>query len=124
MAHRGQVQPLSRGNIVDEINTAGGRAVTVDEETANLLDFAATLHDLSDGLFDITSGVLRRAWTFDGGTRVPTQAEIDALLPLVGWDKVQWSRRICVVPGYAARLRRHRQGVRRRPGRQLAPQHL
>ena len=81
-----------RGNVVDEINTAGGRAITVDEETAKLLDFAATLHDLSDGLFDVTSGVLRRAWTFDGGTRVPTQTEIDALLPLVGWDKVQWSR--------------------------------
>ncbi|RPH61767.1 MAG: FAD:protein FMN transferase [Acidobacteria bacterium] len=81
-----------RGNVVDEINTAGGRPVTVDEETAKLLDFAATLYDLSDGLFDITSGVLRRAWTFDGGTRVPTQAEIDALLPLVGWDKVQWNR--------------------------------
>jgi thiamine biosynthesis lipoprotein len=81
-----------RGNVIDEINTAGGRAVTVDEETAKLLDFAATLHELSDGLFDLTSGVLRRAWTFDGGTRVPTQAEIDALLPLVGWDKVQWSR--------------------------------
>ena len=80
------------GNVMDEINTAGGRAVTVDEETAKLLDFAATLHDLSDGLFDVTSGVLRRAWTFDGGTRVPTQAEIDALLPLVGWDKVQWGR--------------------------------
>jgi thiamine biosynthesis lipoprotein len=81
-----------RGNLVDEINTAGGRAVSVDEETAKLLDFAATLHDLSDGLFDITSGVLRRAWTFDGGTRLPTQAEIEALLPLVGWEKVQWSR--------------------------------
>ena len=107
-----------RGNIVDEINTAGGRAVTVDEETAKLLDFAATLHDLSDGLFDITSGVLRRAWTFDGGTRVPTQAEIDALLPLVGWDKVQWSRpKLRLLPEHAARLRRHRQGVRRRPGR-------
>ena len=81
-----------QGNVVDEINTARGRAVTVDEETAKLLDFAATLYDLSDGLFDVTSGVLRRAWTFDGGTRVPSQAEIDALLPLVGWDKVEWRR--------------------------------
>jgi thiamine biosynthesis lipoprotein len=79
-----------RGNIVDEINSAGGRTVTVDEETARLLDFAATLHQLSDGLFDVTSGVLRRAWTFDGGVRVPSRAEVDALLPLVGWDKVEW----------------------------------
>jgi thiamine biosynthesis lipoprotein len=89
-----------RGNVVDEINTADGRAITVDEETAKLLDFAATLHDLSDGLFDATSGVLRRAWTFDGGTRLPTQAEIDALLPLVGWDKVQWRRpKLRLLPG-------------------------
>ncbi len=80
------------GNVVDAINSACGRAVTVDEETAKLLDFAATLHELSDGLFDITSGVLRRAWTFDGGSRIPGQDEIDALLPLVGWDKVQWRR--------------------------------
>jgi FAD:protein FMN transferase len=89
-----------RGNVVDEINTAGGRLVTVDEETAKLLDFAATLHDLSDGLFDVTSGVLRRAWTFNGGTHLPTQAEIDSLLPLVGWDKVRWSRpKLRLFPG-------------------------
>jgi thiamine biosynthesis lipoprotein len=48
----------------------------------------------------VTSGVLRRAWTFDGGTRLPTQAEIDALLPLVGWDKVQWRRpKLRLLPG-------------------------
>ncbi len=81
-----------RGNVIDEINAAGGRAVTVDEETAKLLDFAATLYDLSDGMFDVTSGVLRRAWTFDGGARVPRQLDIEALLPLVGWDKVVWQR--------------------------------
>jgi hypothetical protein len=48
------------GNVVDAINSSEGRSITVDEETANLLDFAATLHFLSDGLFDVTSGVLRR----------------------------------------------------------------
>jgi len=89
-----------RGNIVDAINSASGRAIGVDEETADLLDFAATLHELSDGLFDITSGVLRRAWTFDGGSRVPSQGEIEALLPLVGWEKAQWRRpNLRLVPG-------------------------
>jgi thiamine biosynthesis lipoprotein len=88
------------GNIVDEINTAAGRAVAVDDETAHLLDFAATLHRLSDGLFDLTSGVLRRAWRFNGEARLPTQTEIDALLPLVGWHKVQWDRpRLRLLPG-------------------------
>ena len=59
---------------------------------ANLLDFAATLTRLSEGAFDITSGVLRKAWTFDGGDRVPSQAQIDALLESVGWHRVEWRR--------------------------------
>jgi thiamine biosynthesis lipoprotein len=88
------------GNVVDAINSSEGRSITVDEETANLLDFAATLHFLSDGLFDVTSGVLRRAWTFDGRARIPAQVEIDALLPLVGWDKAGWRRpELSLLPG-------------------------
>jgi thiamine biosynthesis lipoprotein len=81
-----------KGNIVHAINTSAGHPVTVDEETANLLDFAATVHALSDGRFDITSGVLRRAWRFDGRASLPRQADIEALLPLVGWNKVTWQR--------------------------------
>jgi thiamine biosynthesis lipoprotein len=80
------------GSVVCDINDAAGAVVTVDAETANLLDFAATLTQLSAGRFDITSGVLRRAWTFDGGSRVPSQEEVDALLPLVGWHKARWAR--------------------------------
>jgi thiamine biosynthesis lipoprotein len=79
-------------NIVARINAAAGAPVEVDAETAQLLDFAAVMHRLSGGMFDITSGVLRRAWSFDGGNRAPTSAEIDALLPLVGWAKVRWIR--------------------------------
>ena len=79
-----------RGNIIDAINTAGGRPTVVDEETARLLDYATRLHELSDGMFDITSGVLRRAWRFDGSDRVPSAEAVAALLPIVGWDKVSW----------------------------------
>lgn len=79
-------------NIVARINNAGGAPTEVDDETARLLDFAALMHELSAGLFDITSGVLRRAWNFDAGSREPTAEQIDALLPLVGWRKVQWAR--------------------------------
>jgi thiamine biosynthesis lipoprotein len=85
-------------NIVARINTAAGSPVEVDGETANLLDFAALMHRLSDSLFDITSGVLRKAWTFDGGSRLPAQSEIDALLPLVGWPKVHWVRPMITLP--------------------------
>ena len=79
-----------RGNIIDAINTAEGRPVVVDDETARLLDYAARLHELSDGKFDVTSGVLRRAWRFDGSDRVPAPEAVAALLPIVGWSKVRW----------------------------------
>jgi thiamine biosynthesis lipoprotein len=78
------------GNIVARIND--GERVDVDDETANLLDFAQTLYELSDRRFDITSGVLREAWTFDGSDNVPSQTEIDLALRRVGWGKVSWER--------------------------------
>ena len=87
-------------NVVHAINSSGGVPITVDEETADLLDFAATLHRVSAGRFDITSGVLRRAWIFDGGVQVPSQAVIDEILPYVGWAKVIWERPVLtLLPG-------------------------
>lgn len=83
-----------RDNIVHEINTSNGAPISVDDETANLLDYAAQLTELSDGAFDITSGVLRRCWTFDGGDRVPVKEQIDSIRELIGWDKVRWRRPI------------------------------
>jgi thiamine biosynthesis lipoprotein len=68
---------------------AGGAPLVVDQETAALLDFGARLWADSGGRFDLTSGVLRRAWRFDT-LRLPSQADIDALLPLVGWSRVEW----------------------------------
>ncbi len=43
---------------------AGGAPVAIDAETAALLAYADRCHAQSDGLFDLTSGVLRRAWDF------------------------------------------------------------
>ncbi len=79
-----------KGNIVDRVNSANGQPVEVDPETSELLDFAATLYSLSEGAFDITSGILRRAWTFDGSDKVPTQDEVLALLGRVGWHRATW----------------------------------
>jgi thiamine biosynthesis lipoprotein len=78
------------GNIVHRINHAEGSPVSVDEETAQLLNYAASCYEMSDGMFDITSGVLRRAWTFDGGTHVPSSSVLRSILKHVGWDKVRW----------------------------------
>ena len=86
------------GNIVHRINTAGGEPVIVDDETALFLDYAAHLHGWSGGLFDVTSGVLRRAWKFDGSDRLPEREQVEALLPLVGWDKVAWRAPVLRMP--------------------------
>ena len=88
------------GNIIDRINTANGAAVSVDDETGNLLDFATTLHALSSGRFDITSGVLREVWTFDGSDQVPELAAVESVLARVGWSRARWKRPVLTLePG-------------------------
>jgi len=88
----GKYSRYRAGNIVHAINTAAGRPVEVDEETARLIDYAAQLFELSSAKFDITSGVLRKAWRFDGSNRVPKRAAVRALLERVGWQRVRWER--------------------------------
>ena len=85
-------------NIVHAINHSSGRAVEVDAETAGMLDYAQTLYEASDGLFDITSGILRRIWKFDGGERVPSDEAVRAILPFVGWNKVTWRAPLFTLP--------------------------
>lgn len=85
-------------SVVSAINGSRGSPVKVDEETAALLDFSANAHRLSGGLFDITSGVLRRCWRFDGSDRLPRQDEIDAVMPHIGFDKVRWAPPFVVLP--------------------------
>ena len=75
-----------------------GTMIEVDEETASLIDFARHCYDASEGLFDITSGVLRRAWKFDGSDRVPEPKLVESLLPLVGFDKLRWQSPHLLLP--------------------------
>lgn len=73
---------------INRIAAIGGQ-IAVDEETACLLNYASTCYAQSHGLFDITSGVLRRAWRFDRG-ELPNQTRIQALLEKIGWEKLRW----------------------------------
>ncbi len=76
-------------NIVFAINNSCGESVQIDAETFQLLTYSAQCHELSEGLFDITSGILRRAWKFDGREARPDDRLIGTLLKKVGWDKVK-----------------------------------
>lgn len=73
---------------INRIASSGGTYVA-DEETAALLDYAFTCHRISDGLFDITAGILRRAWDFQS-QQLPTEVDIAALLPHIGMEKLAW----------------------------------
>lgn len=81
-------------SLTSRVNRAAGSAepVAIDGETAGLLGFAHTLWQQSGGLFDLTAGILRRAWDFRTG-RLPPRSAIDQLLPLIGWDQVEWDAR-------------------------------
>jgi len=86
-------------SFLSEINrvAAAGGAITVDEETAGLLNYAATCHEQSGGLFDISSGILRRAWRFDRN-ELPDQSQIESLLEKVGWHKLRWQNPVLEFP--------------------------
>ena len=62
-----------------------GEAVVVQPETRALLERALTLSDETGGTFDMTVAPLVVLWGITSDApRVPSQEEIDALLPLVG----------------------------------------
>ena len=85
-------------SVIGWIHRNRGTVLSVDSETASLLDFAAHCYALTDGRFDVTSGVLRRVWKFDGSDRVPADTEVAQLLPLVGFSKVKWERPYLTLP--------------------------
>ena len=81
----------------------------MDEETARMLDFADQCFHLSDGLFDITSGVLRKVWQFDGSDNLPDQSDVEPLLRTGGLAKSDLAVTLFFTSRWHAdRLRRHR----------------
>ncbi|SJM92579.1 FAD:protein FMN transferase [Crenothrix polyspora] len=86
-------------SFLSEINrvAAVGGSISVDEETAGLLNYASACYQQSDGLFDISSGILRKAWRFNT-QQLPNAQEIEALLIKVGWHKLSWQAPVLNFP--------------------------
>jgi thiamine biosynthesis lipoprotein len=76
-------------SLVSQINSAAGAKQILDTEAAAIIDYAAQLFIQSDGLFDITSGLLRKAWDFSTA-KLPSEETIQSLLPKIGWQRVEW----------------------------------
>ena len=85
-------------SVISAINSSHGEPMAIDDETWRLLSFANTCYQLSEGMFDISSGVLGKAWHFDGSDRLPAQSDIDALLTLIGWQRVELTAEYVTLP--------------------------
>lgn len=87
-----------KDNLIYKINHSDGHAIEVNQELAGLLEYAASCYKMSDGQFDITSGVLRKVWHFDCSDNVPAQSQITPLLKNIGWSKVTWKAPYFTLP--------------------------
>jgi thiamine biosynthesis lipoprotein len=81
----------NKHSLCSKINEKAGEVVQIDDETFKLFEFSNQCYQMSEGAFDITSGILRKAWHFDGSDNVPSDDSVKALLQFVGWDKVSYS---------------------------------
>ena len=83
-------------SLCSAINAQAGQSVAIDEETYLLLNFADQCYQLSDGLFDISSGGLRKVWSFNGSTiessQFPSTVQISAAMANVGWEKIHFDQ--------------------------------
>lgn len=91
-------------SIVSRINDAAGNAfVDIDDETEKLFNFADACYRQSHGLFDITSGALRRVWNFREA-RIPERIEIEQCLSCIGWEKVQRKAQSIFLPHHGMEI--------------------
>jgi thiamine biosynthesis lipoprotein len=87
-------------SVIGHINKTAGQTVTVDDETAMLLDYADQCYELSGGKFDISSGPLRHVWQFRGQEFRPDLAQLRQVLERVGWHKCLWQKpQLTLLPG-------------------------
>lgn len=80
-------------------NHSDGEPVTVSAETGELIAFALEMARQTDGALDPTIYPVLSAWGFTTDARqVPTQEELEALLPLVNYDALSVQDTMVTVP--------------------------
>ena len=85
-------------SVCSTINNSSGQSIAIDQETFALLNFADTCYQLSEGVFDITSGILRKVWCFDGSDNIPNEANVQKVLQNIAWEKVQFDQQQITLP--------------------------
>lgn len=85
-------------SLLSQINQqAGKQAFDLDSESQALFAYAQQAYDLSDGLFDVTSGVMRNVWDMNSATK-PDTSKIDYWLNYVGFEKIDFSQNCIYIP--------------------------
>ena len=81
------------GSDIWNVNHAKGKPVTVDSDTADLLQKALYYARLSGGRFDPTLGGVSSLWNFNGQTPgpVPAASDISSALTHVGYQNIELS---------------------------------
>ena len=93
----GLLSVTAEGSEVYGLNRAGGAELSPD--TAELLEGALDLCARTGGALDISTYPVLRAWGFTTGAyRVPAQEELDALLPLVDYTRVELEGNAAALP--------------------------
>jgi len=85
-------------NVTGQMNQSNGKPVAIDQETYQLLEYARNLFELSDGLFDISSGVLRKIWRFTPGSEPPSKQQVRALVANIGFQKIRYDQKVYIMP--------------------------
>ena len=86
-------------SFLSQINRGAGSqtGISIDFETQKLFEYAQRCYEQSDGLFDITAGVLRRAWDFNL-KQAPMESDLQSLLSLIGFDRLIWQEDKLILP--------------------------
>ncbi len=81
----------NQSGFVYDVNKLAGTGTwsEADEETIELLKYAQNLYEISDGLFDVTSGVLRKIWNFKlKEPALPHQELVNTYKSLVNFNHI------------------------------------
>lgn len=84
-------------SVLSQINQQAGKTTRIDPETFFLLNYARVCFQQSDGLFDISSGVLRQAWDFKQA-KLPSQQKLSPLLKRIGFNSVELTQDQVLMP--------------------------
>lgn len=85
-----------KDSFIHNLNTFGYESL--DEESYKIFNLATQIYNLSDGLFDITSGILGKIWKFNPDANIPTKKQINELLPYIGYKYVTYDKNSITLP--------------------------